>query len=160
MPSSQNDFAPPDADVTPPEQQTYNDHELASRDQRAVGLILDLLITYPMMLVLVALPELLGLLALLDINLELSGIARLMAWLVFLFVYYLMCEGLWHRTIGKMIAGTRVIDESGRTPGLANIIKRTLVRFIPLEFITYMGNTRPVGWHDRWSNTRVVNHNF
>lgn len=157
MPSRDNDYAPPDTDVTPPEPRSSSDYELASRDQRAAGFILDLLITYPMMLVLIALPELLGLLALLDINLDFGGMAQLMAWLIFLFIYYVVCEGLWHRTIGKLITGTRVIHESGRAPTLADIIMRTLLRYIPLEFITYIADTRPAGWHDRWSNTRVVN---
>ena len=157
MPSRHNDFAPPDSDVTPPEPVTSDRYGLATRGQRAAGLITDLLVTYPMMLVLITLPEVLGLLALLDIRLDFSGLIQLLAWLVFLFVYYLVCESQWQRTIGKMITGTRVVNTGGQVPGPGGILKRTAVRFIPLEFITFMTDPRPVGWHDRWSETRVMN---
>lgn len=155
---SRNDYAPPEADVTPPESPRDKDYQLARREQRAAGLIVDLLVSYPLMLVLIALPELLGIMALLEFNIRLDGISRLVAWLIFLFAYYLVCEGVWQRTIGKLITGTHVVDTKGNRPAPTQIIMRTLIRYIPLEFISYLDSPRPAGWHDHWSDTRVVNH--
>ena len=155
---SRNDYAPPEADVTPPERPRDKDYQLARRDQRAAGLIIDLLVSYPLMLVLIALPELLGIMAMLEFNIRLDGISRLVAWLIFLFAYYLVCEGVWQRTIGKLITGTIVLDESGNRPAPAQMIMRTLIRYVPLEFISYLDSQRPAGWHDRWSDTRVAIH--
>jgi uncharacterized RDD family membrane protein YckC len=153
-----NRFQPPASDVTEPAPPVITDFELAKRDQRAAGLIIDALIAYPLMIVLKILPSALGIFALIDINIDLFRIPDLAAWLVTLFFYYLICEGIWHKTIGKLITGTHVIQITGETPTAIQILTRTLIRFIPLEFITYLdGNKRPSGWHDRWSGTRVTN---
>jgi uncharacterized RDD family membrane protein YckC len=151
-----NDFAPPATDVTPPEQPPSADYRLAKRDQRAAGLIIDLLVSYPLMMLLLVLTDLFGLLTLLDINLGVRGLVRLFSWLVFLFGYYLVCETAWQRTIGKLVTGTRVIDVAGGRPGALQVIGRTVIRYIPLEFITYLDRPQPAGWHDRWSSTRVI----
>ena len=153
-----NRFAPPTSDVTEPEPPAITEYELAKRDQRATGFIIDAMIAYPLMIVLKILPGALGIFVLLDINIDLFTIPRIPAWLITLFFYYLFCEGIWFKTIGKLITGTRVIDASGSNPTFVQIITRTFIRFIPLEFLTYLdGSKRPSGWHDRWSNTRVIN---
>jgi len=155
---SENRFQPPASDVTEPAPAIITNYELAKRDQRATGFIIDALIAYPLMIVLKVLPGVLGIFVILDINTNLYRIPNLAAWLVTLFFYYLLCEGIWYKTIGKLITGTRVVQVTGETPTATQILIRTLVRFIPLEFITYLdGSKRPSGWHDRWSRTRVVN---
>jgi len=155
---SENRFQPPASDVTEPAPAIITNYELAKRDQRATGFIIDALIAYPLMIVLKVLPGVLGIFVILDINIDLYRIPNLAAWLVTLFFYYLLCEGIWYKTIGKLITGTRVVQVTGETPTATQILIRTLVRFIPLEFITYLdGSKRPSGWHDRWSRTRVVN---
>ena len=68
--------------------------------------------------------------------------------------YYLLMEGLYGRTLGKFVTGTRVVTESGGRPPLRQIYKRTWLRAVPLEAFSFFG-TRP-GWHDRWSKTRVI----
>ena len=68
--------------------------------------------------------------------------------------YYLLMEGLYGRTLGKFITGTRVVTETGGRPPLRQIYKRTWLRAVPLEAFSFFG-TRP-GWHDRWSKTRVI----
>jgi uncharacterized RDD family membrane protein YckC len=77
--------------------------------------------------------------------------------LMYIFVsvgYYLLMEGLYGRTLGKFITGTRVVTESGGRPTFGQIFKRTWLRDIPLEAFSFFG-ARP-GWHDRWSRTRVI----
>jgi uncharacterized RDD family membrane protein YckC len=152
-----NRFAPPATDVTEPKPPVPTDYQLAKRDQRAAGFVIDALLTYPLMLLLKILPGALGIFVLLDVNVDLFVIPNLFSWLATLFFYYLVCEGIWFRTIGKMITGTRVIHTSGRSPSFIQVLIRTLVRYVPLEFLSYLGGgNRPSGWHDRWSNTRVI----
>ena len=154
---NENRFAPPDADVTQPEPEACKDYQLASRGQRAMGCIIDLLFTYPLTLILLVLPNLLGIFVLLDIRASLLDIPGLLAWPAVLFCYYLISEATWYRTVGKLVTGTQVIHESGIPPGSRLVLIRTMIRFIPLEFLTYLDDqARPAGWHDRWSGTRVI----
>ncbi|GIM92393.1 hypothetical protein Ato02nite_041860 [Paractinoplanes toevensis] len=53
-------------------------------------------------------------------------------WFVlFVFLYYVLLEGLTGRTVGKLITGIRVVDaETGGRPGLLSGIVRTLLRII------------------------------
>jgi uncharacterized RDD family membrane protein YckC len=71
-------------------------------------------------------------------------------------VYYALFEGLFGRSLGKLITGTVVIDKSGNTPGFRAILIRTLIRFIPIDAFSFLGNSGR-GWHDSFSNTYVVN---
>lgn len=67
--------------------------------------------------------------------------------------YYTFFEGLWGRTPGKLLLGTRVVDEAGHRPPFGQVVKRTLCRFIPFEAFSFFGER---GWHDSLSRTRVV----
>ncbi len=69
--------------------------------------------------------------------------------------YYIPMEAAWGRTIGKLITGTKVVDEDGRAPSWAAVIKRTLSRFIPFEAFSFFGKDAR-GWHDTISRTYVV----
>jgi uncharacterized RDD family membrane protein YckC len=81
-----------------------------------------------------------------------SGWSTLMS-LFLVLGYYLFFEGLWSRTPGKMILGTRVVDMKGATPTFGSVIKRSLARFVPFEAFTFFGER---GFHDKVSGTRVV----
>ena len=72
--------------------------------------------------------------------------------IIFRFVYYLVFEGIFGTTPAKIITNTLVVNNEGKKANFSSIFKRTLIRFIPLEslsFITY-------GWHDTWSDTNVL----
>jgi uncharacterized RDD family membrane protein YckC len=69
--------------------------------------------------------------------------------------YYVPQEFFWGRTLGKFITGTKVVSADGVTPTLFRIVGRTLCRMIPFEWFTFL-ETSPVGWHDKFSGTRVV----
>lgn len=77
------------------------------------------------------------------------------SWIITI-AYYLVMEGLLGRSIGKFITGTIVIDANGDIPDFIAILKRSLVRFIPFEAISFLGHSGR-GWHDTLSNTYVVN---
>lgn len=80
--------------------------------------------------------------------------------LVMLFVsasiYYIPQEGLWGVTVGKLLAGTRVVDDRGQPPGWRKAIKRTVGRFIPFDALAVLLTARRRGFHDAWPNTYVV----
>jgi uncharacterized RDD family membrane protein YckC len=67
--------------------------------------------------------------------------------------YYVVFEGIFGWTVGKLITGTRVLRADGNKPNVPQIIGRTFARFIPFEpFSVLFGR----GWHDSLSGTRVV----
>jgi uncharacterized RDD family membrane protein YckC len=70
------------------------------------------------------------------------------------FLYYVVCEGLLlGRTVGKLVTGTKVVDEDGNPPTLGTVMLRTVCRWVPFEPFSCFGGR---GWHDRWSGTHVV----
>lgn len=69
--------------------------------------------------------------------------------------YYFTMEAFLGRTIGKMVTGTKVVNEEGNTASLGQIVGRTLCRFVPFEAFSFLGE-QARGWHDSWSNTYVV----
>jgi uncharacterized RDD family membrane protein YckC len=69
--------------------------------------------------------------------------------------YYILCEGLTGKTVGKLVTKTKVVREDGGKPALANIVGRSCARLIPFEWFSFLSE-RGHGWHDRFSRTRVV----
>jgi uncharacterized RDD family membrane protein YckC len=70
-------------------------------------------------------------------------------------LYYLPQEMAFGRTLGKLITGTKVVDEHGEKPTPGQVLGRTFSRFIPFEaFSFFSADAR--GWHDSISHTYVV----
>jgi uncharacterized RDD family membrane protein YckC len=57
----------------------------------------------------------------------------LFIWLIFPILYFPVLEGTWGRTIGKLVAGTIVVDALGKPPGVWKAILRTLMRLIEVN---------------------------
>src|SRR5690606_990681 len=70
------------------------------------------------------------------------------------FVYYFAGEYFFGKTPAKLFTKTYVTTEYHEKPGLTAILIRTLVRYIPFEYLTFLRNG--IGWHDRFSKTYVV----
>ncbi|MEW6467734.1 MAG: RDD family protein [Bacteroidota bacterium] len=68
--------------------------------------------------------------------------------------YYVLCESISGKTLGKAITRTRVVAEDGTKPGTGKIIGRTLCRAIPFDAFSFLFGER--GWHDSISGTYVV----
>ena len=73
-------------------------------------------------------------------------------------IYVLTLEHLLGATLGKLITGTRVVDERGGRPTFGQIVGRTLCRFIPFEpfSVLFATDGQVRGWHDRIPRTYVV----
>jgi uncharacterized RDD family membrane protein YckC len=77
-------------------------------------------------------------------------------WCFLLPVYYLASEYFLGFTLGKIVINTRVQDLEGGRPGFSRILRRTLIRMIPFEFVSALKGEYPCPWHDAGSGTRVV----
>lgn len=93
---------------------------------------------------------------------RLEGMGRLAEWTLGVSVftaYYAFMEGAFGFTIGKLVTGTRVVDEYGRPPGFARALLRTLCRLIPFNALSLLVSDDAVrrGWHDSLARCYVVN---
>ncbi len=71
-------------------------------------------------------------------------------------LFYVVFEFTTGKTPGKFITGTMVIREDGRKPSFVAILGRSFSRLITYEVIKFF-KKNPIGWHDSWSETLVVN---
>jgi uncharacterized RDD family membrane protein YckC len=69
--------------------------------------------------------------------------------------YWIGFEYAFGKTPAKFLTRTKVVDENGNKPSFGAIVGRTFARLIPFEPFSFLGS-RPVGWHDSLSGTRVV----
>ena len=75
--------------------------------------------------------------------------------MLFYLAYYIAIEGMSEgKSLGKWITNTRVVSYRGLVTSTPQMIQRTLIRLIPFEPLSALGEAPP--WHDRWSNTLVV----
>lgn len=58
------------------------------------------------------------------------------------------------RSIGKYITGTKVICIDGTEPTFNDYLIRNISRIVPFDTLSFFGEN---GWHDKWSETRVIN---
>jgi len=93
--------------------------------------------------------------------------------LILLF-YYTLVEGLFGVSLGKLITGTKVVNQDGSRLSFKGAIKRSLCRLIPFEAFSFLGSKSSrhdfiggeagrydsmgckLGWHDSISKTLVV----
>lgn len=125
--------------------------KVASTGQRIMTLVLDMLFIYIASF---------AVLAILDRFLPGERLASRQPYVygVVLFIlYYVLQEAFWGRTLGKVIAGTKVVREDGTGISFGQALIRSICRFIPFEqFSFFGGHGHPVGWHDRIARTKVV----
>lgn len=76
----------------------------------------------------------------------------------FMLAYYILMEGLFGATLGKMLTGTRVVNAQGGKPSWGQIVGRSFARLIPFEPFSLLLSDDDVrrGWHDSLSKTWVV----
>lgn len=68
-------------------------------------------------------------------------------------IYYILFEHFFQRTPGKFLTKTIVIDIYGNKPEIGTNILRNIIRLVPFETFSCLSDR---GWHDRWSDTFVV----
>lgn len=80
---------------------------------------------------------------------------NIISMLLYAAYYFVLEGGTGGKTIGKYITKTRVTDYNGHTPSSSQFIKRSLSRIVPFDGFSFLGS-RDEGWHDRWSDTMVI----
>jgi len=74
---------------------------------------------------------------------------------ILLAIYYIVLEGKYQISIGKLVTQTIVVDQYGEKPQMSSIVKRSFCRMIPFDHFSFLGSAAR-GWHDSISETYVV----
>ncbi len=69
------------------------------------------------------------------------------------FGYYLVLEGLFQRTLGKLVTGYKVVNDEGLKPSFKQLLIRSWIRTIFIDVISFLHSR--VGHHDLLSDTRL-----
>jgi uncharacterized RDD family membrane protein YckC len=138
---------------------TITDELLASRGQRIMNLVIDLVIIYIIGLIIIATINIIG---------DLTNSYTASNWikkltiveysffgLVILFFYYGLTEMYFSRTLAKYFTKTIVVKHNGSKPNMKSFIIRTVSRIIPFEAFSFL-SADSRGWHDTLSVTYVV----
>jgi uncharacterized RDD family membrane protein YckC len=149
VPKFDNPYAPPESDLAADRDDALDPDDLvdASGGRRFLNLVID---TIGRVIFNMILSTIVG-----AAGVRFQGVVESFLFGIFtMLLYYILLEGLFGVTLGKLITGTRVVDIEGRKPSFGAVIGRTLARCVPFEPFSVLGGTR--GWHDTWSGTRVV----
>ncbi|SHL90904.1 RDD family protein [Flavobacterium xinjiangense] len=138
---------------------TITDDLLASKGERFLNFIIDLLIIYIIAVCIVATINIIG-----DVTnsygvsnwvKSLSLIENLFFGLVILFFYYAFTEMYFSRTFAKYFTKTMVVRVDGSKPNTKNFMIRTVSRLNPIDPFSFLGKSER-GLHDTLSATYVV----
>ena len=78
---------------------------------------------------------------------------RILTLLMYALILFFMEKLSGGRSLGKLITGTKVVKTDGSELTTDDLLKRNFSRAIPFDVFSFLGNN---GWHDGWSNSRVV----
>lgn len=158
-PDEPNPYAAPQAELRVEDQIHDYEYPDASGGKRFLNYIVDLVCGIGFILLLFAATgvlEAFGVIGGVEDWLESLGtLEERVFFSLLLSLYFILMEGLFGRTIGKLITGTKVIGLDGLHPGWGTIILRSLARLVPFEPFSFLGSEGS-GWHDRWTDTRVI----
>ena len=137
---------------------TVTDDLLASKSQRFLNFIIDVLIVYVIEITIgttiIIVGDLTNSYGASNWVTSLSLIESFFFGLIILFFYYGLTEMYFSRTFAKYFTKTLVVKHDGSKPNMKSIIIRTVSRLIPLEPFSFLTAER--GWHDTLSVTYVV----
>lgn len=154
MPSNHNPFAPPSQEAEFGEDdEDFEDDERprnASRGTRLVNSLVDSVAN-------TLLSSVMGFfygLTRLPVDPMLGAVVVLSITVFATIGYHVFFEYFFNKTPAKWLTHTRVVRVDGGRPRFLQIVGRTLARYVPFEPLSFLSRT--VGWHDRWSGTRVI----
>jgi uncharacterized RDD family membrane protein YckC len=137
---------------------TETPFEYASAGQRFLNYIIDTIAFYILYLII------LSFLGFFMMDTFSNGISESTELIIFLMTYglaifimlayYTLLEGSKGKTLGKLITKTKVVTETGEPITYKQTFIRTLIRFVPFEFLSGFSGLKM--WHDQWTKTMVV----
>lgn len=80
----------------------------------------------------------------------------LFTYLSSIFLYFFICEKYIGKTVGQTFTKTKVASAIGSRLTTKQILRRSLTRLIPFDFLTFLLKKDPVGLHDKLSKTYVI----
>jgi uncharacterized RDD family membrane protein YckC len=90
---------------------------------------------------------------------EESGNFNLAQSLLFVFIFISYMSGMEAifkgKTLGKLMTGTRAVNEDGTNISAKTAFLRGLCRAVPFEAFSALGNPS-YPWHDKWSKSYVI----
>jgi len=90
-----------------------------------------------------------------DENTEFNIVANL-AFISIFVLYMFGTEAIFKgKTLGKLITGTRAVNEDGSNISIRTALLRGLSRVVPFEVFSALGSPS-YPWHDKWTNTYVI----
>jgi len=72
---------------------------------------------------------------------------------LFFLLYFIEEAFMKGKTIGKLLTGTRAVNEDGSPITVKTAALRTIIRFVPFEPFSTFGY---LPWHDSWARTIVI----
>jgi uncharacterized RDD family membrane protein YckC len=85
-----------------------------------------------------------------------SGLMENLVILIFMILYWFGVEAIFKgKTLGKLITGTRAVNEDGSNITAKTAILRSLSRMVPFEAFSALGNPS-YPWHDKWTKSYVI----
>lgn len=87
---------------------------------------------------------------------HIDGVADILLSCIGTILYYTFFESVCGRSVGKMITGTKVVTVSGAPLTFGSALLRSLSRLVPFEAFSFLGSGVDTGWHDKWTDTRVI----
>ena len=154
-PDDDNPFARPQAELAPVTSELIHGTPAGFFIRSAAYLIDVVIIVVAMVAALVAIPG-----AETQLDSDLTGSV---VWLLVFSLYYVIGDGAFAATPGKLCCGLRVVDRDGRRIGFAGSFKRAASRFIlgiipliALIDVLMVVRESKLAWHDAMSGTYVV----
>jgi uncharacterized RDD family membrane protein YckC len=142
---------------TSPEMKMDYESHLATTGIRFANFIIDRIVFYGFILLLGFVSGLFGMIEFwedLAENRLLDIVFSMILYAFFMFVQ----EAFMKKSVGKLITRTKVISISGEPLNTGQLFRRNFSRIVPFEPFSFLGSM--VGWHDTWSQTRVVSTSF
>ncbi|MFM2384051.1 MAG: hypothetical protein RIQ72_623 [Candidatus Parcubacteria bacterium] len=75
-------------------------------------------------------------------------------------LYFIIAEYVFSKTFGKSITRTKVVRYDGSKVNLKQVVGRSLLRYVPLDQLSFLRGKTPIGWHDMLSKTLVVDDSY
>ncbi len=127
----------------------------AGRWKRFFNFFIDYIVMYVLIIVIAIFAGIIaGEAALLRIE-NIGPLEEILFGFITYFGYYIIFEGAFGKTPGKLVTGTAVVNEHGGKPTLKQFLNRSLCRLIPFEPFSFLGSNG-YGWHDSIPNTYVI----
>ena len=127
----------------------------ASKGKRFANLLIDYILAIILVVIAMFVMDLTGLSFIYE-----NAFGERLTGMLFFALYYILTEGMLKgKSIGKFITKTRAVSADGSHMDFSTVIKRSFSRIVPFDAFSFLGS-EPTGWHDRWTDTIVIDENI